>query len=91
MSSLWRYDGDESKLYIPVILLINYIMEPNVYEEWSPVKHAASRFSVAKIYHELRRLELAQYTTQIKIHLFSPCLSRAKEYGYFCLSLEIRK
>ena len=38
------------KLYLRIILLINYIMEENLFVniEYSPVKHAASRFSVRK-------------------------------------------
>ena len=48
-----RYDGAmemKSKLYLRIILLINYMMEENlfVYVECSSVKHAASRFSVRK-------------------------------------------
>ena len=48
------YDGAmemKSKLYLRIILLINYMMEENlfVYVECSTVKHAASRFSVKKI------------------------------------------
>ena len=47
------YDGAmemKSKLYLRIILLINYMMEENlfVYVECSTVKHAASRFSVKK-------------------------------------------
>ena len=40
----------KSKLYLRIILLINYMMEENlfVYVECSSVKHAASRFSVRK-------------------------------------------
>ena len=40
----------ESKLYLRIILLINYMTEENlfVYVECSSVKHAASRFSVRK-------------------------------------------
>ena len=39
-----------SKLYLQIILLINYMMDENlfVYIEWSPVQHATSRFSVRK-------------------------------------------
>ena len=38
------------KLYLQTILLINYMMEENlfVYVKYSPVKHATSRFSVRK-------------------------------------------
>ena len=48
-----RYAGAmemESKLYLRIILLINYMMEKNlfVYVECSSVKHVASRFSVRK-------------------------------------------
>ena len=48
-----RYDGAmemKSKLYLRIILLINYMMEENlfVYVECSSVKHVASRFSVRK-------------------------------------------
>ena len=48
-----RYDGAmemKSKLYLPIILLINYVMEESLfaYVECSSVKHAASRFSVRK-------------------------------------------
>ena len=48
-----RYAGAmemKSKLYLRIILLINYMMEENlfVYVECSSVKHAASRFSVRK-------------------------------------------
>ena len=41
----------KSKLYIKIVLLINYMMEKNlfVYVECSPVKHAVSQFSVRKI------------------------------------------
>ena len=40
----------KSNLYLRIILLLNYIMEENlfVYVEWSPVKHTASWFSVRK-------------------------------------------
>ena len=40
----------KSKLYLRIILLINYMMEENlfVYVECSSVKHVASRFSVRK-------------------------------------------
>ena len=40
----------KSKLYLRIMLLINYMMEENmfVYIECSPVKQAASRFSVRK-------------------------------------------
>ena len=40
----------KSKLYLQIILLINYMTEENlfVYVECSSVKHAASRFSVRK-------------------------------------------
>ena len=36
----------KSKLCLRITLLINHMMEKNlcVYVEWSPVKHAASRF-----------------------------------------------
>ena len=48
-----RYGGAmemKSKLYLRIILLINYMMEENlfVYVECSSVKHVASRFSVRK-------------------------------------------
>ena len=48
-----RYDGVteiKRKLYLRIILLINYMTEENlfVYIECSSVKHAASRFSVRK-------------------------------------------
>ena len=48
-----RYDGAmemKSKLYLRIILLINYMMEENlfVYVECSSVMHAVSRFSVRK-------------------------------------------
>ena len=49
-----QHQGDtmqmKSKLYLRIILLINYMMEENlfVYVECSSVKHAASRFSVRK-------------------------------------------
>ena len=38
------------KLYLRIILLINYMTEENLFVnvEQSPVKHAASRFSVGK-------------------------------------------
>ena len=40
----------KSKLYLRIILLINYMMEENlfVYVECSSVKHVASKFSVRK-------------------------------------------
>ena len=40
----------KSKLYLRIILLINYIIEENLFvnAEKSPVKHAASWFSVRK-------------------------------------------
>ena len=40
----------KSKLFLRIILLINYMMEENlfVYVECSSVKHVASRFSVRK-------------------------------------------
>ena len=39
------------KLYLRTALLINYMMEKNLffYEEWSPAKHATSCFFVGKI------------------------------------------
>ena len=48
-----RYDGAieiKRKLYLRTILLINYMIEENLFVnvEHSPVKHAASRFSVRK-------------------------------------------
>ena len=48
-----RYAGGmemTSRLYLRIILLINYMMEENlfVYVECSSVKHVASRFSVRK-------------------------------------------
>ena len=48
-----RYAGAmemKSKLYLRIILLINYMIEENlfVYVECSSVKHVASRFSVRK-------------------------------------------
>ena len=48
-----RHDGVmemKSKLYLRIILLINYIMEENlfVYVEYSSVKHATSLFSARK-------------------------------------------
>ena len=49
-----QHQGDtmqmKSKLYLRIILLINYMMEENlfVYVECSSVKHVASRFSVRK-------------------------------------------
>ena len=48
-----RYDGAmemKSKIYLQIILLINYMMEGNLffYVECSSVKHAASLFSVRK-------------------------------------------
>ena len=48
-----RYAGAmemTSRLYLRIILLINYMMEENlfVYVEWSSVKYVASRFSVRK-------------------------------------------
>ena len=48
-----RYDGAmemKSKLYLRIILIINYMMKENlfVYVECSSVKHEASRFSVRK-------------------------------------------
>ena len=40
----------KSYLYLQILLLINYMMEENLFVdvEHSPVKHAASRFSVRK-------------------------------------------
>ena len=40
----------KSKLYLRIILSISYMMKENLYinVELSPVKHAASRFSVGK-------------------------------------------
>ena len=40
----------KSKLYLRIILLINYIMEKNLFVNVDkfPVKYAASRFSVRK-------------------------------------------
>ena len=57
-----RYDGAmemKSKLYLRIILLINYMMEENlfVYVECSSVKHAASRFSVRKNVTKKRQKE----------------------------------
>ena len=48
-----RHDGVmkmKSKLYLRIILLINYIMEENlfVYVEYFSVKHEASLFSARK-------------------------------------------
>ena len=48
-----RHDGAmeaKSKLYLRIILLINYIMEENlfVYVEYFSVKHEASLFSARK-------------------------------------------
>ena len=47
----------KSYLYLRIILLINYVMEENlsVDVEYSPIKHAASQFSVRKIVTEKRR------------------------------------
>ena len=49
----------KSKLYLRIILLINYMMEENlfVYVECSSVKHAASRFSVRKNVTKKRQKE----------------------------------
>ena len=57
-----RYAGAmemKSKLYLRIILLINYMMEENlfVYVECSSVKHAASRFSVRKNVTKKRQKE----------------------------------
>ena len=57
-----RYDRAmemKSKLYLRIILLINYMMEENlfVYVECSSVKHAASRFSVRKNVTKKRQKE----------------------------------
>ena len=55
-TTLERYDGAmdvKRKLYLQIILLLNYIIEQNlfVYVECSSVKHAALRFSVRKMSH----------------------------------------
>ena len=44
----------KNKLYLRIILLINYIMEENLFDnvQQSPVKHAASWFSVRKKCHK---------------------------------------
>ena len=57
-----RYDGAmemKSKLYLRIILLINYMMEENlfVYVECCSVKHAASQFSVRKNVTKKRQKE----------------------------------
>ena len=57
-----RYDGAmeiKRKLYLRIILLINYMIEENlfVYVECSSVKHAASRFSVRKNVTKKRQKE----------------------------------
>ena len=57
-----RYAGAmemKSKLYLQIILLINYMMEENlfVYVECSSVKHVASRFSVRKKCHKKKKKE----------------------------------
>ena len=58
-----QHQGDtmqmKSKLYLRIILLINYMMEENlfVYVECSSVKHAASRFSVRKNVTKKRQKE----------------------------------
>ena len=52
-------DGDKKKLYLWIILLINYMIEENLFVivESSPVKHAASRFSVRKKVTKKRQKE----------------------------------
>ena len=57
-----RYDGAmelKRKLYLRIILLINYMTEENlfVYAECSSIKHAASRFSVRKNITKKKRKE----------------------------------
>ena len=49
----------KSKLYLRIILLINYMMEENlfVYVECSSVKHVASKFSVRKNVTKKKRKE----------------------------------
>ena len=46
-----RYDGDKEFAIFTNILLINHVMEENLFVnvEYTPVKHAASRFSVRKM------------------------------------------
>ena len=52
----WRI---KISLYLPIILLINYVMEKNllVNVEYSPVKHTASRFSLKKNVTKKRQKE----------------------------------
>ena len=57
-----RYDGVmdiKRKLYLRIILLINYMIEENLFVnvEQSPVRHAASRFSVRKNVTKKRQKE----------------------------------
>ena len=57
-----RYAGAmemKSKLYLRIILLINYMMEENlfVHVECSSVKHVASKFSVRKNITKKKRKE----------------------------------
>ena len=49
----------KSKLYLRIILLINYVMEENLFVsvEQFPVKHAAPRFSVRKNVAKKRQKE----------------------------------
>ena len=63
MLSYRQHQGDtlkmKSKLYLRIILLINYIMEENLFVnvEKFPVKHVASRFSVRKNVTKKRQKE----------------------------------
>ena len=59
-----RYDGAmemKRKLYLRIILLINYVMKENlwVYVECSSVKYAASRFSVRKKCHKKKEKKVS--------------------------------
>ena len=57
------------KLYLRIILLINYMIEENlfVYVECSSVKHAASRFSVRKNVTKKRKENLDGLTSQVQV------------------------
>ena len=85
----------KSKLYLQIILLINYMMEENLffYAECSSVKHVASRFSVRKKCHkkkkkkkEKKRKKETPRWTDISGPGPVNCLSRSSMY-YIMLTL----
>ena len=81
----------QRKLYLRIILLINYMIEENlfVYVEGSSVKHAASWFSVTKKCHkkkEKQRMKVTPGWTDISGPGPVSFLSRSSMY-YIMLTL----